>query len=300
MATVVAAIPLLLFGGSVTSLEAGMAIDGWLVLERGEGDHFLFFYPVEKWFRNVGTFVEHTHRLFGSLVGFLAMGTLVATFAGGRKRGGRGLAALALAAVCAQGAIGGFRVLENSPSLAFLHGALGQAVFALLAAAAVGLSPRWAQRKDGTARPRTDLGRLAMGTCGLVYLAVFLGAWLRHSETPMALAAHLVGMLVAATSVLALARGLRAAGAEGNAPPELMSARVRLLVLLLVQLSLGVLSFLILYVRTAPGVAELHDSIFPTLHVLFGALLLAQCVVCAMWTGRSAPAAELGVVGGCA
>ena len=65
LATVVAAIPLLLFGGSVTSLEAGMAIDGWLVLERGRGDHFLFFYPVEKWFRDVGTFVEHSHRLCG-------------------------------------------------------------------------------------------------------------------------------------------------------------------------------------------------------------------------------------------
>ncbi|MDP6410766.1 MAG: COX15/CtaA family protein [Planctomycetota bacterium] len=294
LAMVVAAIPLLLFGGSVTSLEAGMAIDGWLVLERGRGDHFLFFYPVEKWFRDVGTFVEHTHRLFGSLVGFLAIGTVVATFLGRRRRAERALAAAALAAVCAQGAVGGFRVLENSPSLAFLHGAFGQAVFALLAATAVGLSPRWGAAEAAAPRERTDLGRLALGTCGFVYSAVFLGAWLRHSETPSALAAHLVGMLVAATSVLALARGLKAGAQDEGGRPELRSARARLVALLSVQLALGVLSFLVLYVRAAPAVQELHDSLFPTLHVLFGALLLAQCVVCAMWSGRWAPS----VVGG--
>src|SRR5262249_41575588 len=64
LAALVAAVPLVFFGGTVTTLHAGLAIDGWLVLEPGRGDHFLWLYPVDKWFRDVGTFVEHTHRLF--------------------------------------------------------------------------------------------------------------------------------------------------------------------------------------------------------------------------------------------
>jgi cytochrome c oxidase assembly protein subunit 15 len=293
----VAAIPLLLFGGSVTSLEAGMAIDGWLVLERGHGDHFLFFYPVEKWFRDVGTFVEHSHRLCGALVGLLAIGTVVATFLTPGRRSARVLAVAALAAVCAQGAVGGFRVLENSPGLAFLHGALGQAVFALLAAAAVVLSPRWRAAKAGEPRERTDLGRLALGTCAVVYLTIFMGAWLRHSGALVALAAHLVVMLVATVCVLALARGLSTVSGEGSGRAPLRGARRRLLALLAVQLTLGALSFLVLHVMPTPAAQALHDSLFPTLHVLFGALLLAQCVECAMWSGRGAALADGGACG---
>ena len=67
-ATLLAALPLVLFGGTVTTLRAGMAIDGWFVLEPGRGDHFLLAYPLEKWLRDPGTFTEHTHRLFGVLV----------------------------------------------------------------------------------------------------------------------------------------------------------------------------------------------------------------------------------------
>ena len=43
LASVVFAVPLVLFGGSVTTLGAGMAVDGWLVAE----GHFLLFFPLE-------------------------------------------------------------------------------------------------------------------------------------------------------------------------------------------------------------------------------------------------------------
>ena len=132
LAAALAAVPLVLFGGSVTTIGAGMAVDGWLVAE----GHFLLFFPVEQWFHDTATFVEHTHRLFGVLVGIFALASVVASFLRERPAA-RVLSLGALIAVCAQGTLGGLRVLEDDSELAFLHGALAQAVFALLCAHAL-------------------------------------------------------------------------------------------------------------------------------------------------------------------
>ena len=134
LGTWLAALPLVVLGGSVTTLRAGMAIDGWWVLDRGNGDHFLLAYPIEKWFANAGTFSEHSHRLFGTLVGLLSILLVVAAH---RAQAGAlrvRWAWIGLVAVCLQGTLGGFRVLENSPNLAFLHGVVAQVVLAILAA----------------------------------------------------------------------------------------------------------------------------------------------------------------------
>jgi cytochrome c oxidase assembly protein subunit 15 len=279
-------VPLIVFGGSVTTLEAGMAIEGWLVLEPGRGDHFLFFYPLEKWFRDAGTFVEHTHRLFGSLVGMLAIATVVATFASTRRRGARGVASAALLAVCAQGAIGGLRVLENSPKLAFLHGALGQAVFALLAVGAVVLCPRFARAERRTDQAALELRRAAFTALGVVYATIFLGAWLRHASSSAALVAHVLGVLLSAALLLGLIGRLQT--------PEcahLAGARRRLIALLAAQFALGLASFWMVFFVAAPGEPAVHQSVFPTLHVLFGALLLGQTAAVALWADHGQPVA---------
>jgi len=286
-ATLAAAVPLLLFGGTVTTLEAGMAIDGWLVLEPGRGDHFLFFFPVEKWFRDAGTFVEHSHRLLGSLVGFLAIGTVLATFLGDRRVSARALSVAALLAVCAQGVIGGLRVLENSGELAFLHGALGQAVFAVLAATAIGLSPRWRASAPATGARASGAQRLALISLALVYTTIFLGAWLRHSASFAALILHLALMLAATGALIALAARLKMAA--GTGAERLLAVRRGLLALLGAQLALGALSFLVIYVTVGPTARDVRQAVFPTLHVLFGGLLLAQCVSAVMWTRRLLP-----------
>ena len=134
--TLYAAIPLVLFGGTVTTMRAGMAEDGWWTPD----GHLLWLYPWAMRIRNAGVFVEHHHRELGSLVGLLSLVTVIATWCFEKRWGPRLLALAGLTAVSVQGAIGGFRVLENDPQLAFLHGALGQAVFTLLAVVAIGLS----------------------------------------------------------------------------------------------------------------------------------------------------------------
>jgi cytochrome c oxidase assembly protein subunit 15 len=288
LATLCAAVPLVVFGGSVTTLEAGMAIEGWLLLEPGRGDHFLLFYPVEKWFRDLGTFVEHTHRLFGTLVGLLAIGTLLASLRAPGRPLWRRMACLGLLAICAQGALGGFRVLEASPKLAFLHGALGQAVFALLAVNAVVLSPRWSdapRREEGQA---AELRRAAAAALAVLYGTIFAGAWLRHGGSGLALVAHIVGVM------LTLAMLLGAIGRiQQHRRQDLSPLRGRLIALLGVQVLLGLASFWLVFFSGAER-ATAHRTLLPTLHVLVGALMLAQTAALVLWAGRdrSAPALE--------
>jgi cytochrome c oxidase assembly protein subunit 15 len=266
--TLAAAVPLVFFGGTVTTLHAGLAIDGWLVLEPGRGDHFLWLYPVDKWFRDVGTFVEHTHRLFGSLVGLLAVATLVATFALDRRRSSRALATAALLGVVVQGVIGGLRVLEQSEDLAFLHGAIAQAVFALLGASWLAAS--------SAAVPGEPAGstRLAWVTAASVYLQIVAGAWLRHGGGVPALAVHGVLAAVAGILVLILARSLGSAAGSH-------ALRRSLLALLAIQFALGFAAFAVVWLgpaRASGAAPLLGTSVFPTLHVLVGGALLLACV----------------------
>jgi heme a synthase len=283
-----AAVPLLLFGGAVTTLRAGMSIEGWLVLEPGHGDHFLLFYPPEKWFRNAGTFVEHTHRLFGTLVGLCAILHVVTTFARVRDARRRRMALLVLAAVCAQGALGGFRVLEASSELAFLHGAFAQAVLALLVAGAIVASRGWSAARATPCAEGPDVRRAAWTAAAVVYAQVVLGAWLRHSGDPLAMALHVLFVVGVLGTVGALARrlGLAAGSAPERAP--LRRAGRRLVWILGSQVALGVLATLAVYVFSGGfrGRVSTGELVFATLHVAVGALLLAQCVAAALWSGR--------------
>jgi cytochrome c oxidase assembly protein subunit 15 len=280
-----AALPLILFGGSVTSLDAGMAIEGWLVVDSSQGERLLWLYPVEDWFRNLGQFVEHSHRMTGTLVGLLAIGAVVSANVQGVSPLARRMTATALFAVCAQGAVGGFRVLENSPELAFLHGALGHAVFACLVAAAVVTSPGWSSAERVASEGVDALRALATRTAVVVYLMIVSGAFLRHTNDPMALAVHLMLLFVVLASVVALLRQLMGFR-ETGASTHLATCGRRLRDILIAQVALGVLALAAVFIWYGPSATGVHDSILPTLHVLGGALLLGQCVASRLWVGR--------------
>ena len=280
-----AALPLILFGGSVTSLDAGMAIEGWLTVDSSQGERLLWLYPLEDWFKNLGQFVEHSHRMMGTVVGVFAVCAVFAAFATGATTKARWVTGIALFAVCVQGVIGGFRVLENSPELAFLHGALGQAVFACLVAAAVITSPRWRSAEPVVSEESVSLRTLATRTCVVVYLMIVSGAWLRHTNDPMALAAHLMLLLGVLASVVVLFKKLKGFDAGGTTAHLLTCGR-RLSGIIKAQVILGVLAMCAVFVWYGPSATGVHDSILPTLHVLFGALLLGQCIASRMWVGR--------------
>lgn len=299
LATAACAVLLLLFGGTVTGIGAGMAVDGWWIVDRGKGDHFLLFYPVADWLHSTGKFYEHMHRLIGALVGFLAILTLVFAWRRDGRRAAVVAATVALVMIVAQGALGGFRVLENSPQLAFLHGAFGQLTFAVIVAGAVVLSPRWVAAERRPCKLATSVQRRAVLATVAVYAAIAMGALLRHGmrhggtyqppvDTPTALVLHVTLVAFAVAGVVALVRGLFATAAQGEAGGHdraaLRALGKRLAWLLGAQVALGVGSFLVVFIFLQPDVQHVHDSVVPTLHVLFGALLLSQCLSAVLWT----------------
>jgi len=302
-AAFLSALPLVLFGGSVTTLGAGMAVDGWLVAE----GHFLLFFPVERWFRDVATFVEHTHRLFGVLTGLFVLAGCAAAWlapAAVLRTARRGLALGALAAVVAQGTLGGLRVIEADGRLAFVHGALAQAVLAVLAANALVQGRGWRLAAGFRAAARAPgLARGALGLVALVYAQVVLGACYRHAlrPEPSALAgpfflAHALAAAGVAAAVVVFSEGLRrrtrdlavdARAAARAAAAALRRIPGRLGGLLLAQLALGVLAWLGGRAVGGPAgpVGPLEWSL-SVAHVLVGGLLLAQVLVGSLWTRR--------------
>lgn len=265
------------FGALITTTGAGMAVQGWW---NAEG-HFMPLFPVDKWTRDTGTFVEHTHRLIGMVVGF---GALLTAFTTWRSfRGGRPFvwALIALVAVVVQGTLGGFRVLENSPELAFLHGVTAQLVFALIGGAVMATQPRLEKTRAGVAGPS--------GLALLVALAVLaqstLGAWYRHdirpealTDTTMKLHLHITGAVIVFVAVGLLAKKLKVLAAEA-APARGWSRRLH--IALGLQVLLGLMAWMAndLQVST-PTMIEL---VVTTGHVLIGAVLLSTALEVFLW-----------------
>jgi cytochrome c oxidase assembly protein subunit 15 len=199
---------------------------------------------------------------------------------------------LALLAVCVQGLLGGLRVLENSPQLAFVHGALAQAVFAFLFATALYLSPRWRATEPSVCKTAPGLARSTSFGVAAVFAQISLGAWLRHSGSDLALALHVLVAAVVFGAVISTAKQLRAAVAQtargGSDRSLLLRVRRNLHVLLGTQIALGALATFWIY-EVSGGMqarVSMGEAIFATAHVAIGALLLAQVVSAAMWARR--------------
>ena len=65
--TTIATFPLICMGGLVTSHHAGMSVPDW-----PNSYHYnMFLFPPRLWVG--GILYEHTHRLMGSVVGFLSL-----------------------------------------------------------------------------------------------------------------------------------------------------------------------------------------------------------------------------------
>jgi cytochrome c oxidase assembly protein subunit 15 len=269
-----------------------MAVDGWWIAE----GHFLLLFPVEKWFRDTATFVEHTHRLFGVLVGLSALLACAGAWLLPAARGARVAALLALVAVAVQGTLGGLRVLADDAGLAFLHGALAQLVFAGLCAAAVPFTHAWEQgaragRSSGPAAAFAAAARVAL--LALLAQAV-LGAWYRHGLRPLPgadsslrfLLHGLGALLVLASSAALLRRAHTLVEAEGAPPAGLERPLWLLPRLLILQLLLGGLA----WAGFRPGAIGPAEWALSILHVLGGALLLADVAVIALCAHRLASA----------
>ena len=68
-----ATLPLLLLGGLVTTTRAGLAVPDWPGTYGGN----MFLYPISLMASNQGVYLEHSHRLFGALVGLTSIALLI-------------------------------------------------------------------------------------------------------------------------------------------------------------------------------------------------------------------------------
>ena len=270
LATAVATVVLIVFGGLVTNTGAALAVPDW----PNTFGHNMFLFP---WSGMVGgVFYEHSHRLLGALVGLLTVALAVALW----PRGGRLrlLGVVALIAVIAQGVIGGLRVVLTTDALAMVHGPLAQAFFALVATTAFVTSPlatRPAPPVDATLR------RLALVAVAALYAQIVLGALLTHAGW---LWLHIAG----AALVLAIVPVVTARARRGGDAVAGRLARV-LLALLAVQLVLGVGAFLARFSPIwIPG-GQLTMLIMPVSHRLVGGLLLGATVILAVRLWSAVP-----------
>ena len=185
VAIVLAAVvfPLIWVGGLVTTYDAGMAVPDWPETY----GHNMFSYPISTWLSGpFDLFVEHGHRLLGSLAGLVAIVLLLVTLRYEPRTSVKWFSVALLVLVIAQGLLGGLRVLFDARTLAKVHGCVGPAFFAAVAGFIV-VTSRWWWRQS-TER-LIDSSPRVRGS-GLIFLSTFMlaasfgqlvvGAFLRH------------------------------------------------------------------------------------------------------------------------
>ena len=237
-----ATFPLISSGGLVTTLRAGMAVPDW-------PDTFgynMFLYPLSDWINGSrDVFVEHGHRLMGSLVGMLTIALCLVLWRCERRPWVRWFGVAAVVAVIAQGVLGGTRVLQNDILLARIHGCFGPAFFGLCVAIAV-VTSRWWRELGEHGRSHTGSDRLrhvALLATGLAYVQLVIGSFLRHPNVDdpprvfqLTVVFHLfVAVILMGHIVLITARVLR----HRRDVPHLFWPALVLLGLVMLQFALG-------------------------------------------------------------
>ncbi|MFK7736723.1 MAG: heme A synthase [Pirellulaceae bacterium] len=322
MALTVVVFFLIWVGGLVTTYDAGMAVPDW----PGTYGWNMFAYPASTWlFGPFDLLVEHGHRLLGSLAGLLSIGLVVAAFRMDGRKWFRWWSIFILAAVIAQGALGGARVVLDQRTFAMIHGCTGPLFFAFATATAV-MSSRWWRQWDsqtGCSTARTgfeearnsSVGQYATGA-GIRFLALalllfsycqlVLGAQLRHVT---GLVSHKLfkgfvhGHLGLAAIVLLLSLSLFVSVWFSRAVPgKVRRAASLLAIAVLVQIGLGIGTWIVNYALPwsdlNQALAEYTisskgywESLVVTAHVAVGSLIISLSTVIVLrgWRSRSLP-----------
>jgi cytochrome c oxidase assembly protein subunit 15 len=262
--------PLLFVGGLVTTYRVGMAVPDWPTTFGI--NMFLYNMFEATW----GPFLEHSHRLYAAAVGFYTIVVMLVFLAFDRRKSVKLLGVFVLAAVIAQGVLGGLRVNNNSTTLAMIHGCTGQVYFAFVVVLATITARSWFVER----REVEGVGRLkgfAVASMLFACLQVVLGAWLRHFGSTGALMSHAGLALGVIGLVGAVAWSVHRRSRE---LPNLIGP-VRVMELTVaIQAVLGIAAWWML--RPFDGTARAVDTVqalVRTGHQANSALLLAAAVV---------------------
>jgi len=265
---VVAAFLAVSWGGLTTSRDAGMVFRDWPLSEGSVNP--------DGWLRDPDKRAEHGHRIFGAILGLLVTAIVVKAHLHGAPRAARLTALATWLAVAGQGALGGSRVLENSPQQALVHGCTGQAVFCLVVALAWTVAPRRGTAPREGGGDRRMLAAASVATVLVLYLQIVKGAVLRHNHGPVH--EHLLGAIYVGGAVLWLST---VAFARFRADPAVARPSLLLALLLPVQALLGIATAGVLAGRER-GAYTLAEVLLPTAHQTTGAVMLACAILVAL------------------
>ena len=274
--TAIATLLLIGAGGLVTTKGAGLDVPDW----PNSFGYNMFLYPLSR--MTGGIYYEHAHRLFGTLVGLAMLSLSIFIQRNDDRRWLKAFAWTVFGLVCVQGVLGGIRVTEKSIDLAWIHGVLGQAIFALMVViAAVSLR----EYHDGpAARPAPGYGtEKLLGWLLVIFfpLQVALGALLRHREA--LLHAHITFAVV--VILIAGFAGFRAWGLYPDIRP-LKKVGLVLLILAGIQLALGFAALIFRGLEADHRTRSAAATLLITLHQAVGALLLATVALHFVWVRR--------------
>ncbi|MEP6706534.1 MAG: COX15/CtaA family protein [Pyrinomonadaceae bacterium] len=271
---------LIIAGALVTSHDAGLATSDW-PLSNGQ------FFP-----RMVGNlFWEHGHRLIATTVGVLTIALNFYLYKREPRRWVRRLGLVALAAVVAQGLLGGLTVKLLLPLwVSSAHATLAQLFFCTMVSLSVFTSPGWkAPQTAIDEREGPSLRYVCGAACVVILAQLVLGATLRHSATwdrhlpTVLLLAHVAGAIVVTiVLIIVCSMTLRRHGDQPYLRRPVMFAGG----LLALQLCLGVAAYVTR--EWSPNDPQpLNPMIGITVaHVACGALVFAATIVLTLRTFR--------------
>jgi cytochrome c oxidase assembly protein subunit 15 len=267
---------LIIAGALVTSNDAGLAVPDWPT-------SFGSLYHIPPMVGGVK--FEHGHRMLAEFVGFLTIIIALWTWRAEQRSWMRKLGVAALGTVIAQGILGGITVLYYlPPPISSAHATLAQTFFCILVSMAVVTGHNWTQTAPEivSENRRPHLRTLAVLSVAAVYVQLILGAAFRHSG--LKLLPHLISAVV--VTVVLLWTTTRVLSQHSNVP-QLRRPALMLLVLLVLQLSLGFVAYLSRVVWSVDAPQPLFSMVVATVsHVAVGALVLASSVVLALQTFR--------------
>ncbi len=298
-AAVAALVPLVAIGGAVTSAGAGMAVPDW----PGTYGQNMFLYPISLMEEAVDSriFLEHTHRLFGTLVGTTFIALVACMFTTRNMKFSRIFSVALLLAVIAQGIMGAIRVVDISPAFGVFHGVFGQIILAGAVILTASTTQTWRAKAEVHLETAQKSRRWAILAIGALLIQLSLAAMYRHFGSGHALMTHVGFSLIALTFTVILAFNLMKIDKESGGSSLFKRMGMFLLHGVSLQMILGILALVIRpseigdervvmfdELEGAPEVRAL-PVLFATAHQALGAAILACTILASAWTLRVRP-----------
>src|SRR6266545_3601110 len=284
--TCVATLLLICSGGMVTSKNVGLAVPDWPTTF----GYNMFLFPISKWVG--GILFEHTHRLMGSLVGFLTIILAVWLWLSEDRQWVRKLGVIALAGVILQGILGGLRVTMMKDEIGIFHACVAQAFLGLLVVIALVTTHFWRRLANQPIdlQKFAALKAVAIAIALAIYVQLALGATMRHQHRDLSILDFPTanGAWIPDTSAAALAKLNAWRDARGLSDVTAFQIWLQMAHRFLAFIiAIAVIAFALRVWRDAPRLAALKR-----LSIFWVALVICQIALGA-WTIWSNKAADV-------